>query len=208
MDLVNLLQNAAIIVLSSVSVLQTVRLHSVNETLDKRIRELAKSSVKRNPTLVEAEQERIMNLYLEHEQVVSVRWEKQDDESASTPRLNSDLFRKGDSVQLSGLEGEYILTGYQDKCFTACKTTRDQSISTKVVFPAEKVKAWKRNTGEWPLDWVTRSGDDLDDCANATNGDDPCELTLRRADLTEPIRWQKREYVDADTGNDVTESGE
>ena len=72
--------------------------------------------------------------------------------------LNPRLFRKGDSVRLSGLHGEFILAGYSNKGFSAWKKSRSSSVATTAVFHADRVTAWKRNTGEWPVEWFMGTG--------------------------------------------------
>ena len=80
--------------------------------------------------------------------------------------LNPRLFRKGDSVRLSGLQGEFILIGYSWSGFSAVKKASlsdmdkgsSVSVSTTVTFHADRVTAWKRNTGEWPVEWFMGTG--------------------------------------------------
>jgi hypothetical protein len=70
--------------------------------------------------------------------------------------FNFRLFSAGDSVKIYDFDGELILRGYSEDGFIAeTRTNYVPRLGTKVTFHPSRVRAWKRNNGEWPVDWFT-----------------------------------------------------
>ena len=164
MDWVNLLQDGAIICLAVVQIADSFSIRG----LRKQIEDLRKSKQDkyRDLPLIEAyckfgDGGSFRSLYCD---------QALDDSASYETRVASGfkpcLFRKGDSVRLSGLQGEFILIGYSWSGFSAVKKASlsdmdkgsSVSVSTTVTFHADRVTAWKRNTGEWPVEWFMGTG--------------------------------------------------
>lgn len=96
-----------------------------------------------------------------------------------TPAGNADngfnfrLFSAGDSVKVYGFDGELILRGYSEDGFIAeTRTLPFSRFSATVAFHPNRVMAWKRNNGEWPVDWFTGGSDCRTGSSNANDGEE------------------------------------
>ena len=84
--------------------------------------------------------------------------------------LNPRLFRKGDSVRIAGSDEEFVLDDYRYGAFAA-DCVRD-GVTYSAHFPVSSVTAWKRNSGEWPVEWVPAgSSDQSSSVSDASSGD-------------------------------------
>ena len=156
MDWVNLLQDGAIICLAVVQIADSFSIRG----LRKQIEDLRKSKQDkyRDLPLIEAyckfgDGGSFRSLYCERSLQEAASYE-----TRVAHGFKPCIFRKGDSVRLSGLHGEFILAGYSNKGFSAWKKSRSSSVATTAVFHADRVTAWKRNTGEWPVEWFMGTG--------------------------------------------------
>lgn len=84
--------------------------------------------------------------------------------------LNPRLFRKGDSVRIAGSDEEFVLEDYRYGVFAA-DCMRD-GVTYSAHFPVSSVTAWKRNSGEWPIEWVAAGpSNQPSSVSNANSGD-------------------------------------
>lgn len=163
MDWVNLLQDGAIICLAVVQIADSFSIRGLRKrvsVVDKEARDGAQQRKDVDLPLIDRYLQSPNDAkcrYLTPEGSFTVS-RPVDFECRIARGLNPRLFRKGDSVRLSGLHGEFVLTGYSDKGFSARKKNGSSSITTTVIFHADRVTAWKRNTGEWPVEWFMGTG--------------------------------------------------
>ena len=156
MDWVNLLQDGAIICLAITQIVDSFSIRG----LRKQVVDLRKSKQDkyRDLPLIESyckfgDGGSFRSLYCERSLQEAASYE-----TRVASGFKPCIFRKGDSVRLSGLHGEFILTGYSGNGFSAWKKNGSSSITTTVTFHADRVTAWKRNTGEWPVEWFMGTG--------------------------------------------------
>ncbi|MDN5980007.1 hypothetical protein [Bifidobacterium mongoliense] len=194
MGWINLLQDGAIVALSVSQIMQTRRwskLRRENEQQEKRIDEYAEKEAKADQSLMHGEA--VDNLLRIRKQYGFTRIPGfdghlvRDPESCRTAHgFNPYLFHAGDSVQIDGVNGELCLTAYSTDQFTATATSDDQRVVSTATFSPDDVIAWKRNTGEWPVEWFTGDPDYANGSSNATVDAEPIAGTDATAEREEP----------------------
>ena len=156
MDWVNLLQDGAIICLAITQIAGSFSVRGLRKQVD-GLRK-SKQDKDRDLPLIESyckfgDGGSFRSLYCERSLQEAASYE-----TRVASGFKPCIFRKGDSVRLTGLHGEFILAGYSNEGFLAWKKNRSSSVATNVVFHADRVTAWKRNTGEWPVEWFMGTG--------------------------------------------------
>lgn len=67
--------------------------------------------------------------------------------------LHPEIFSAGDEVLVDGFEGVLELTGFDNGRFEAVCRDAGHGMGTTVGFEPDKVRAWRRTNGEWPVNW-------------------------------------------------------
>lgn len=175
MDWVNLLQDGAIICLAVVQIADSFSIRGLRKQVD-GLRK-SKQDKDHDLTLIESyckfDDGRVRNLYCDQ-----ALEDAASRETRAASGFKPCLFRKGDSVQLSGLQGEFILISYSRSGFSAVKKASlfdmnegsSVGVSTTVIFHADRVTAWKRNTGEWPVEWFMGTGSKCEEGGSDDHG--------------------------------------
>ena len=163
MDWVNLLQDGAIICLAVVQVADSFSIRGLRKQVD--VLGKSKQDKDHDPPLIES-YGRFGDGLVRSLTFGNALEDAASRETRAASGFKPCLFRKGDSVRLGGLDGEFILIGYSQSGFSAVEKTglldmnegSSVSVSTTVTFHADRVTAWKRNTGEWPVEWFMGTG--------------------------------------------------
>ena len=174
MSWIDLLQDGAIVALSVSQIVQTVGLRTLARRLDscdRRIEKLTDGSPEQvclmhSETAGQIEYGRSL-FGCHHSDVFGNSI--QDPVSVRTAHgFNPYLFNAGDSVRVGWLDEDLTLSGYSCGVFTAKSNTSDSRTSATAKLKPDDVVAWKRNTGEWPVEWFTGDPDYANGSSNAT----------------------------------------
>lgn len=113
------------------------------------------------------------------------------------------LFGEGDEVLVDGLDETLTLTGFEYGKFTATGEGASGCRLT-VAFSPEDVVAWRRTTGEWPVNWFRGDSDGSRGTCGATRDEGTTNENGGRSErqTSRPASLHRGESSDSDSVRD------